>query len=395
LLTGESPPRQSPTGVDPIDLEACAKLATPLAIDDLARGIVPRIEAEIAAAVDRDVDDAWMRGAIGYQFGWTDADFATLPPDQRRATGKRLRPLLAILCYLSAADARDLGSFGSTAPNDAVTFAAAVELVHNFSLIHDDIEDRDRSRRGRPTLWTVCGEGQAINAGDCVQALAYACLGRLHGRGVDQGLVGQLVYSLAKATADMTIGQRRDMSYEASTQVDTEMYSLMIAGKTAALMSCATYGGALLALGGAGPIVARRAAGYGDFGRELGLCFQVRDDILGIWGVEAETGKSTGNDIRRRKKSLPVVLAMDSATGASRDRLADLYSLETELTADQERDVRDVLGECQAHERTQAQAELHAGRALTALADASAGLDDNPFLATLRFLTGSLTARSS
>ncbi len=111
------------------------------------------------------------------------------------------------------------------------------------------------------------------------------------------------------------------MAYETTATVDPSMYTEMIAGKTAALMACATYGGALLAVGSGGGGAAQVAAGYGEFGRELGLCFQVRDDILGIWGSEAATGKSSGGDIRRRKKSLPFVLAVSAAAGVARDRL--------------------------------------------------------------------------
>jgi geranylgeranyl diphosphate synthase type I len=365
-----------------------------LSLDDLTKTFVPLIEREIAVAVESDVEDGWMRDAIGYQFGWNDTDFAPLASDQRRSTGKRLRPVLTLLCYLAASDAADTGSLDEPAGRDAVTFAAAIEMIHNFSLIHDDIEDRDRSRRGRPTLWALCGEPQAINIGDCVQALAFASLSRLRGADGDRSLLSQLVQALARATIDTTIGQRRDMTYESTAEVDAEMYAMMIAGKTAALMSCATYGGARLAADGDPAAVARQAAGYADFGRELGLSFQIRDDILGIWGVEAETGKASGGDIRRRKKSLPVVLALGAATGADRRRVSELYALETELDAGQEHEVRRLLQRCDAEHRTQAQATVHAERALSALADASAGRDGNPFLATLRSLTRSLTSRS-
>ncbi|HWH12265.1 MAG TPA: polyprenyl synthetase family protein [Solirubrobacteraceae bacterium] len=359
--------------------------------EQFARDVAPRVDREIERVVRREVDDPWMRGAIGYQFGWADAEFVPIAAAQRGRSGKRLRPLLAVLSYNAALERPDRDQ---ATPGEALIVAAAVELIHNFSLIHDDIEDRDRSRRGRPTLWTLCGEAQAINAGDCVQALAYACVGRLSSLGVDHGLVGQIVHALAMATVDMTIGQRRDMAYERTSAVDADMYSMMIAGKTAALMSCATHTGALLAIGPGGELAAARAAGYAEFGRELGLCFQVRDDILGIWGSEADTGKSSGGDIRRRKKSLPIVLALGLVTGATRERLATLYALPTELDATQERDIRGILEDCDAQRLCQREAELHAELALRALATAEpAGA--NPFLATLRSLTGSLTARSS
>jgi geranylgeranyl diphosphate synthase, type I len=395
VLTGESAPSQAPSHFDAVPPEMSTADAWPGSFDELAGRVIPRIEREIAVAVEHDVDDAWMRGAIGYQFGWTDSDFAELASAERRSTGKRLRPMLAVLCYLAALDPSKLEALAGVPPLGIVTFAAAVELLHNFSLIHDDIADRDRSRRGRPTLWTLCGEAQATNVGDCAHALAYAAVARLAEREIDDRLADRLVCTLARATVDMTVGQRRDMTYETTTEVDAQMYAQMIAGKTAALMACATYGGALLAIGDADPAAGRRTAGYAEFGHELGLCFQVRDDILGIWGVEAETGKSTGSDIRRRKKSLPIVLALGAGTAGARARLAALYALEIELSADQEREVRDLLGACEANELSQRQADRHAERALAALADASAGLDENHFLDILRSLAGSLTARSS
>jgi geranylgeranyl diphosphate synthase, type I len=393
LLTGGSTASRSATVPGHVVTPRTGSAGT---LDDFAREIVPRVERRIERAVADEVDDPWMRGAIAYQFGWADTEFAPIAPDRRRPSGKRIRPLLAVLSYNAALD--HAGRGGRRAPIDtpgeALAVAAAVELIHNFSLIHDDIEDRDESRRGRPTLWTLCGEAQAINVGDCVQAVAYACVGRLAEHGVDQRLVGRIVHAVAKATVDMTIGQRRDMSYEQTTAVDAAMYAAMIAGKTAALMSCATYTGALLAVGAGSESAGRRAAGYAEFGRELGLCFQVRDDILGIWGDEADTGKATGGDIRRRKKSLPIVLALDTAAGPAHDRLAELYALPTELDAAQEHDVREILDDTHAEERSQRQAELHAERALRALAGAEPR-SSNLFLATLRSLTGSLTARSS
>jgi geranylgeranyl diphosphate synthase type I len=398
LLTGEPTIRRSAKVLGSVALQPPHEAGShgAIGIEALTREVVPRVERQIQSLVEDAVDDPWLRGAIAYQFGWADRDFAPIAPGQRPRSGKRLRPLLAVLSYNAALDAAAAGD--STRPIEtpaqALRVAAAVELIHNFSLIHDDIEDRDVSRRGRPTLWTLCGEPHAVNVGDCVQALAYASVAGLPALGVDQGLVGQLVHALAKATVDMTIGQRRDMSYERLAGVDTEMYWAMISGKTAALMSCATYVGARLALGASSPDVVRRAAGYAEFGRELGLCFQVRDDILGIWGRESDTGKSSGGDIRRRKKSLPIVLALGIATGAAHERLVTLYALPTELDGAQERDVREILHDCQAEALCQQQAELHAARALRALASAEPATS-NPFLATLRSLTGSLTARSS
>jgi geranylgeranyl diphosphate synthase type I len=156
--------------------------------------------------------------------------------------------------------------------------------------------------------------------------------------------------------------------------------------------------GALLALGDRGRAAYQRAARYAEFGRQLGLCFQIRDDILGIWGVEAETGKPTGSDIRRRKKSLPVVIALREADSPERARMLSLYSLPGELTADQELEVRQILDRCHAAAACQREADIHAQEALCSLAAAAAGteaVEANPFHEALRALTCSLSGRRS
>jgi geranylgeranyl diphosphate synthase type I len=359
------------------------------------------VDREILSIVDSQVDDAWLRGAIGYHFGWADRDFEAVPPHARLSSGKKLRPALALLCYQGAQVAQG-GDAGPTAGaavdlDGALVFAAALECIHNFSLVHDDIEDGDRWRRGRPTLWSVFGPEQAINAGDCLHSLGYACLGRLRERGVDGAVVAELATVLAGATLRMIAGQRRDMSYETESDVDSPMYLEMIAGKTAALIACATYGGALLALHRLGESAHQTLDGYADFGRHLGLSFQIRDDILGTWGAEDETGKPQGRDIRRRKKTLPVVFAFQESSIEDRGRLQRLYAPGDELTDGQEQDVRGILEHCRAEAFSQQQGELHAGRALQALTMVAGGaerLQENPFLAILEQLTGFVTART-
>jgi geranylgeranyl diphosphate synthase type I len=195
----------------------------------------------------------------------------------------------------------------------------------------------------------------------------------------------------------MIAGQRRDMSYETESDVDSPMYLEMIAGKTAALIACATYGGALLALHRLGEAAHQTLDGYADFGRHLGLSFQIRDDILGTWGAEDETGKPQGRDIRRRKKTLPVVFAFQESSIEDRGRLQRLYAPGDELTDGQEQDVRGILEHCRAEAFSQQQGELHAGRALQALTMVAGGaerLQENPFLAILEQLTGFVTART-
>jgi geranylgeranyl diphosphate synthase type I len=361
-------------------------------VRDYLAASAARIDAEIAQVLEAEVEDPWLRGAITYHFGWADADFVPLPAAQRAAGGKRLRPALALLCYECARVNRG----GAGAEDDiALAFATALELVHNYSLIHDDIQDRDLLRRGRPTVWSVYGQAQAINVGNCLHAAGFAaCLGR--GRATGGNVpVGDLIASLATASLEMTWGQRRDLMFETRDDVTVDMYLQMISGKTAALIACATYGGALLAYTDARahqPLPA-----YAEFGSQLGMGFQIRDDILGIWGLESQTGKPRGSDIRRRKKSLPVVLALQEASPASRARLRELYATATDLTSEEESDVRSILEECQAQALAQRHADLRRRRALSALTEAAGcpeALRDNPFFGALDELTTFATTRT-
>ena len=360
-------------------------------IQDYLAACTARIDAEIAQVLEAEVEDPWLRGAISYHFGWAGADFVPVPAAQRASGGKRLRPALSLLCYQGA---RLRQGWAADESDDAVPFATALELVHNYSLIHDDIQDRDLLRRGRPTVWSICGKAQAINVGNCLHAAAFACLGRQRAPGNGTG-VGDVIAALATASMQMTGGQRQDLMFETLDDVTVDMYFEMIAGKTAALTTCAAHGGALLAYRGARAHPALPA--YAEFGRELGMGFQIRDDILGIWGMESQTGKPSGGDIRRRKKSLPVLLALKEASPGARAYLSALYARTADLTGDQESDVRGILEECRAQALAQRYADLHGQRALSALTNAAGGPEaqrDNPFLAALEQLTGFATTRT-
>jgi geranylgeranyl diphosphate synthase type I len=363
-------------------------------IDGQLAAYARTVDREIEAVVAASVDDPWTRSAIGYHLGWADVGFAELPLDQRAPGGKKLRPALALLCYQGAKAA--IGPPGESC--DAVApFAAAVELIHNFSLIHDDIEDGDRTRRGRPTLWSLCGEAPAIQVGNTLLALAFTCVGRLRDRDVAPGLCRQLVATLSGTVVELTIGQHRDMAYERADAVDGEMYLQMIAGKTGALAACASFGGAMLALGDSDPAPREQLDWYRSFGMELGLAYQIRDDILGIWGDQSETGKSQSNDIRRRKKSFPIVFAFTNATPEDCERLHRIYGASEELTGRNERDIRRILADCDAQRAAQSQVEWHAEQACRALAAATDGARTDPgndSLSILDELTGSLTGRS-
>lgn len=239
---------------------------------------------------------------LHYHMGWVDQ--AGQPAQADR--GKRIRP---VLCLLSSEATN--GDHRPGGPS-----AAAVELLHNFSLLHDDIEDRSPTRRGRPTLWCIWGEAQAINAGDALFALAHLAIPRLTPTEYDQSLVAMLMQTLTETCLELTRGQHLDLVFETRDHVSMDDYLGMIAGKTAALISAAAHMGSSAA--GADPAI---QAHYRAFGENLGMAFQVRDDILDIWGDPTVTGKEIATDIRQRKKSLPVLYALERS-----DELHDLYT---------------------------------------------------------------------
>ena len=239
---------------------------------------------------------------LHYHVGWLDGD---LQPISGRA-GKRVRPLLCMLSCESAG-----GDWIQSVPA-----AVGVELLHNFSLVHDDIEDHSDTRRGRPTVWRLWGLPQALNAGDGLFALAHLAFMRLPESGVPVDIAFAALHSFDQTCLALTHGQHLDMQFEERLDVTTDEYMTMITGKTATLIAASTYLGALLAR-----VDETVAAHYGEFGRHLGLTFQVRDDILGIWGDKDITGKSTSSDIETRKKTLPVVFGLERS-----EKLREMYA---------------------------------------------------------------------
>ncbi len=233
-------------------------------------------------------------------------DGAGRPTDD---AGKLLRPSLVLFVA---------GEFGAEL-EQALPTAVALELVHNFSLVHDDIQDRDRTRRGRPTLWAVHGEAEAINAGDHLHAVAFREVARCGGAAVS---------CLAEATIDMIEGQSLDLAFE-QRFVPIDEYVVMIDRKTGALVRCAMELGGLVS--GAGDDVRRSLR---ELGTSLGRAFQIRDDALGIWGDGAVVGKPQGSDIRRRKKSFPAVTTHSRAGVGERERLERIYGGESVGEAD-------------------------------------------------------------
>lgn len=262
-------------------------LSAILEFSSLARPVL-RAELEKVVALSGEHGTPELHEMISYQLGWTGKNAGL------KAEGKQLRALLCLLACQAAG-----GEW-----HQALPAAAAVELIHNFSLIHDDIEDNDQIRRGRPTVWKIWGEAQAINTGDAMFALANHSLLNLT-ETVSPAAALEAGKLFQATSLRLTQGQHLDISFENQDQVELETYWQMVGGKTAALLAFSLETGALAAE--ADPEIRSQ---YRDFGHYLGLAFQVQDDILGIWGDQDQTGKSTTGDLLLRKKTLPVLYGL-------------------------------------------------------------------------------------
>jgi geranylgeranyl diphosphate synthase type I len=251
---------------------------------------------------------------LTYHMGWTGEGAGP------EATGKRIRPLMLLLCTASCgADWQP-----------ALPAAAAIELVHNFSLVHDDIQDNSPKRRGRDTAWVKWGVPMAINAGDTLFVLSNQAIIDLKENYPAQ-TVARAAEILHNTCLDLTQGQFLDMSYEERVDLTVADYWPMISGKTAALLSACCHIGALLS-----STNEEKQEAYRSFGHYLGLAFQAQDDILGIWGDESVTGKSIASDLVEGKKSLPVLYALEKdGAFAQRWKLGNITAQEVSTLAEQ------------------------------------------------------------
>lgn len=297
------------------------------------------VDAPMRAAVD--ALDPRMRLIAAYQMGWVEADGTP----RATAGGKAVRPTLAVL------SARAAGA----APRVGVPGAVAVELVHNFSLLHDDVMDRDVERRHRPTGWAVYGDGQAILAGN---AMLIAAIEAVQQSGPHASAA---VSTLLEATQRLITGQAEDLAYEKRTDLTVDDVLGMEAGKTAALLSCSASIGAVLA--GAAP---ETVAALAEYGEQLGMAFQLVDDVLGIEGDPAVTGKSASADLRVGKRSAPVVAALSAGTTAADDLAAVLAGGPPDTDAEVARAAQ-LLRAAGGVEWAEAEARTRLGRALAAL----------------------------
>src|SRR5688500_5182025 len=260
--------------------------------------LLSSIESELERQISRlDAPRTQLfHDMLTYHMGWTGEGAGP------EATGKRIRPLLVLLtCLASSEDAAAVETWQSALPA-----AAAVELVHNFSLVHDDIQDNSDRRRGRPTTWVKWGMPMAINVGDALFVMANQAIVELKEK-YPAEVVVKAAEILHNTCLDLTRGQFLDISYEERNDLAVQDYWPMISGKTAALLSACCHIGALLGGGDEAKQDTYRA-----FGHYLGLAFQVQDDVLGIWGDEALTGKSVASDLVEGKNSLPILAGLEA-----------------------------------------------------------------------------------
>ncbi|MGI8998446.1 MAG: polyprenyl synthetase family protein, partial [Candidatus Limnocylindria bacterium] len=316
------------------------------------------IEAEMSSVLDQRQGHARsLYEMLAYHLG-LDGDL--------ELRGKRMRPLLGALAYQSLT-----GDYRPALPG-----AAAVELGHNFSLVHDDIEDADIERRHRPTLWAIWGVPLAINAGDALFALSRLALYRLLDDGFSERRVLALMRVYDETCLALCEGQYLDISFERRTDVSVDGYLEMIGKKTAALLAASVQAGAILATDDPEVVEA-----YRRFGWDLGMAFQMADDVKGTFWSSTDSGKPESGDVRKRKKTLPLVWALANASVADRDRLNEIYLdgiratdgrgpqpvAATPMKDDEVSEVLAILDRCGAREHALAEARRYRDRSLEQL----------------------------
>jgi geranylgeranyl diphosphate synthase type I len=331
---------------------------TRISIQAAMRAAFPEAEARVAQ----------FYAMQEYQLGWRDEQLGPADVDP----GKLLRPWLTLLaCRAAGGD-----------PRQALPLAAGIQLIHDFSLIHDDIEDNSDTRRGRPTVWRLWGLAQGINAGDGMFVVAHLALHKLSAAGIRPEVALEVLRRFDETILTICEGQFLDLSFEGNLEISEADYLAMISRKTAALAAAAAGLGAIV--GGA---EAPTAQALFDFGQNLGLAFQIQDDVLGIWGDPAVTGKPAAADLYRRKLSLPVIHTLRNAE--QRGTLAQLYSQPDISDRDAGR-ILEILAQAGARGYTEGVAAVYHQQALAALAAAHG---DTAALAELRTLAERLVGR--
>ncbi len=344
-------------------------------LQEAFRRFLPQIEAELHQVIQPPLTSLEMYyGMMQYHLGWLDEN---LQPAQVKS-GKRLRPLVCLLaCEAAGGD-----------PQQALPAAAAVELIHNFSLIHDDIEDGSHFRRGRRAVWDIWGEAHGINAGDGMFALARLALHRLVERDVSLARGQAATQAFDQACVELCQGQFFDMIFEDRLDVDLDLYLQMVRYKTSALLAVSAALGATIATDDPALI-----DHYRRFGQNVGMAFQFQDDVLGAWGDEKVTGKSAATDIRDKKKTLLVVYILNHPEERiSAWQLIDLYSHEGPLDEAAIRATLDIMERAGAREYAERMAKKYYDLAIESLAQTGI---DNDAQACLRELAAFLLNRQA
>ncbi|MDD1769627.1 MAG: polyprenyl synthetase family protein [Methanomassiliicoccales archaeon] len=220
------------------------------------------------------------------------------------AGGKRLRPVMAV----AAADA--VGGKGKK----AMPFGCALEIIHNFTLVHDDVMDEDETRRGRPAVHVLFDVPTAIIAGDALFAVAFGTIAKTD---VPDDRLRRLYQITSETVYLVAEGQQMDIDFESRTDVGVDEYMEMVEKKTAVLFACAAQGGAIIAGGSE-----KQIKDMGEYARLLGIGFQIWDDVLGLTADERVLGKPVGSDIRNGKRTLIAVHALEKLGAAGRKKNA-------------------------------------------------------------------------
>jgi geranylgeranyl diphosphate synthase type I len=346
-----------------------------MSLSEVLDHFLPQIETELRDIVrvpHRSL--ATYYGMMHYHLGWNDDAMQPVPT----RSGKRLRPLL---CLLSC------GAAGGDPPQ-ALPAACGLELIHNFSLVHDDIQDHSCYRRGRRAVWDVWGTAHGINVGDGLFVLARLAMHEMGRRQVPLDRIQAATLALDRACLALCEGQFFDMAFEDRLDVDLDQYLSMIQRKTATLFAVSAQVGAIVATDRA-ELIDR----FYRFGENLGMAFQIQDDILGIWGDEQVTGKSVATDIRDRKKTLPVVYVLTHPVEqTSAEQLSDLYSHQRDpLDESGIRSALAILERTGALQYAEGMADRYYHQALKSLDQIE---DESAAQAHLRELAASLTGRS-
>jgi len=285
-------------------------------LKEIAARYIDEIDKTMREVVAYLADEPEYGVMLRYAMGWSDKQ----DEPYHHPTGKRLRPILLLICNEAAG-----GNW-----QQALPAAAAIELLHNFSLIHDDIQDNSATRHNRLTVWKTWGMPNAINAGDAMFILAYEALAQLADQNISLETTHQIWRIFNQTNLELTRGQHLDMRFEQEVDISVEDYISMISGKSAALIAACAEIGAYVATNDHD--VAKK---YAQFGKNIGIAFQIHDDILGIWGDPSITGKSAATDIVSRKKSLPVLFGL-----SQNDELRVIYSKPTLTDEDVKRAVQ-------------------------------------------------------